>query len=317
MYCPSNTTVNFCKRTSMNKRTIIFIAIIVVLLNQACGIRIEAVNNLENTGTIHSAENTPLIIGSVKSYISIYEGENVTINCDVKTNPTPSKAWYKDVTRLNFEDNVCTTNPRITLDGRYNLVLHDARTDDNGNYLCGIRNSKGIATKSSFITVLTDNSTEWLSGSEIIKPIPLKNNPEYTYISSVWLTAILVVFVVIVLIVFIIVKIHQRRTKNVSRYSLQISPNERVNEIQQNEFKNKNDHVKHWVTLDVEEDEDGFLRSIESHSNHNSIIKQGVNENLLSSERHNLQSTSTNLFDCNCVHPSSGALINRSTSPCF
>ena len=175
--------------------------------------------------------------------------------------------------------------------------------------MCGIRNPKGVSTKSAFVTVLTENMKQFLNGSETIRPIPLKNNPEYTYISSTGLITILLVFVAIVLIVFVVVKIHQRKTKHVSMYGLQISPIERVNEIQQN----KNGHAKNWVAVNVDEDGDEFLNSIIK----TALLKPGISDNLLPSERHNLQSTSTNLFDCKCVHPDTQTSTTRSKSPCF
>jgi len=308
---------DFSTSNIMTKIVFTITTLMIVFLNQVYGIRKESLNKLEYTESIHSRDNTLVIIGSAKSYIKIYEGEDLTINCDVDGNAKASKTWYKDITRLDFEDNVCITDPRLTLDTWNNLVINDATTDDNGNYVCGIRDVKGISTKSAFLTVLTENFKELLNGPETIKPIPLKNKPEYTYISTTWLIAILISFVAIMLILFVIVKIHQRKRKHVSMYSLQISPIERVNEIQQNEFKNKNGHVENWIAVDVDDDRDTFLSSIENNSGHNKIIKPGINDKLLLGERHDLQFTSTNLFDCKCVHPDVQQSTTRPNSPCF
>ena len=68
-------------------------------------------------------------------------------------------------------------------------------------------------------------------------PVSESINQDFVYVSGTWLTLILVLFVMVVLTVFVSIKLHQRRSKSVSKYQLQISPIERVNEIQY-EFEN-------------------------------------------------------------------------------
>ena len=92
---------DFSTRNIMTKRVFIIITLMIVFLNQVYGIRKESLNKLEYTESIHSRDNTLVIIGSAKSYIKIYEGEDLTINCDVERNSKASKTWYK-VTHTSF-----------------------------------------------------------------------------------------------------------------------------------------------------------------------------------------------------------------------
>jgi hypothetical protein len=85
----------------MNKRVFIITTLMLVFLNQVYGTRKESLNKLENTESVPTVDNTLVIIGSVKSYIKIYEGENLTIDCDVERNAKASKTWYK-VTNTRF-----------------------------------------------------------------------------------------------------------------------------------------------------------------------------------------------------------------------
>ena len=88
-----NNMVNSHIQINVNRIVLKVAVVIFVFMNQAHGNRNEAFYYHENTET--DSENTPVILGSVKDYIQIDGGQDITINCDVKGNPTTSKAWYK------------------------------------------------------------------------------------------------------------------------------------------------------------------------------------------------------------------------------
>ena len=120
-------------------------------------------------------------------------------------------------------------------------MIKDIAMYDNGNYLCAIRNSRGFATKSAFLTVLEKAEIVYHIPNIIEKPMkmtikkePLKIEEKYdfVYVSGTLLTLMLFVFATIILTVFLFIKLHQRRSKSVAKYQLQVSPIERHNDIQ-------------------------------------------------------------------------------------
>ena len=134
---------------------------------------------------------------------------------------------------------------------------------DNGNYLCAIRNSKGFATKSAFLTVLGKPIVKYHFPDVIKKSmkmtirkeqLPVEQNYDFVYVSGTSLTLVLIVFVTIIFTVFAFIKIHQIRSRSLSKYQLQISPIERVNEMQY-EIRNKNEFPKYWLEVGIEEDQ--------------------------------------------------------------
>ena len=129
--------------------------------------------------------------------------------------------------------------------------------NDNGNYLCAIRNSKGFATKSAFLTVLKKPVITYHNPKIIQKSMKMtikkealsaENKYDFVYISGTWLTLVLVLFVTIIFTVFALIKLQQRRSKSVSKYQLKISPIERINEIQY-------ECPKYWVEVGMEDED--------------------------------------------------------------
>ena len=119
-------------------------------------------------------------------------------------------------------------------------MVKDIAMYDNGNYLCAIRNSRGFATKSAFLTVLEKAEIVYKIPNIIEKSMKMtiKKEPlttedhDLVYVSGTLLTLVLFVFATVIFTVFLFIKLHQRRSKSVAKYQLQISPIERHYEIQ-------------------------------------------------------------------------------------
>ena len=64
------------------------------------------------------------------------------------------------------------------------------------------------------------------------EPLTTEDNHDFVYVSGTLLTLVLFVFATVIFTVFLFIKLHQRRSKSVAKYQLQVSPIERHNEIQ-------------------------------------------------------------------------------------
>ena len=120
-------------------------------------------------------------------------------------------------------------------------MIKDIAMYDNGNYLCAIRNSRGFATKSAFLTVLEKAEIVYQIPNIIEKsmkmtikkePLTSEDKMDFIYVSGTLLTLVLFVFATIIFTVLLFIKLHQRRSESVAKYQLQVSPIERHNEIQ-------------------------------------------------------------------------------------
>lgn len=317
----------------MALKHIIFLIQTLTLTKSVWGINQEGVFNHEIIEYKISFGSAPTVNGPVKIYITVNEGDNVTIECNVGGDPTPTKTWYKNTTRLRFTDQICVTNPRIMLDTQGTLVINRATEDDNGNYVCGLRNVNGIATSSAFVTVVDSGVKRDLEAmnADVKKDLEarnlmhLKDTPNNEQTNNVWLTVTLIVFiafVALVVMVFIIVKMYKKRSENTSKYMVQISPNESINEIQHEFRHHKNESMRSWVDIDVE-DGNGFVNNCIINQENGGTMKKDTSGVLLSSTFSSpnkssiFASTSTNLFDCKCVEPGYGLTLSRPNSPCF
>ena len=179
-------------------------------------------------------------------------------------------------------------------------MITNATEEDNGNYVCGVKNVNGIATSSAFVSVID------------------KDGNADSYIHT-WVTIpCVVVFVVLVIIIFILVKMYKRREENKSKCLVQISPTESVDEIQHG-FRNKTKNMQNFVGIDVEKETGGFNNFI-AHQDGSRLVNDGaIRRQHISGESSSSEgcilSTSTNLFDCKCVEP--GPNTSRPNSPCF
>ena len=79
----------------MNLKRLIFIIKLITLSPIVWGINQEDFVNNQNMEHPIRFEGAPVIHGPVKQYITFTKSENVTINCKVDGDPTPSKTWYK------------------------------------------------------------------------------------------------------------------------------------------------------------------------------------------------------------------------------
>ena len=165
--------------------------------------------------------------------------------------------YFQNTTRLRFANGKYINDPRVTLSDTGNLNIKNITLNDNGNYLCAIRNSKGFATKSAFLTVITKPIITYHVPKIIQKsmkmtirkePLSTENKYDFEYISGTWLTLVLFLFVTLIFTVFALIKLQQRRSKSVSKYQLKISPIERINEIQY-------ECPKYWVEVGIEDEE--------------------------------------------------------------
>jgi len=300
------------------KNIIFLLQFITTLSNHVLGINREPVVTNEKLESQIVVGSAPLIKGPVKRYTTISEGDNLNIECNVDGDPEPPKTWYKDVTRLQFKSLICTTNPRIVLDKQGSLLIQDAREEDNGNYVCGVKNVNGIDTSSVFVTVLakvTINVTNPITHAESVSNnlMDLENISDTEYTNKRLVTIVLIISVIFIIMCFVLAMMYNKRSTNKSKYTVEISPIKSISEIQHEFRKNE----KRLLGVDLEEG-DEFLRSGNEKEEDTGLVECNFYDNGLKNEN-SVPLVSKDLFDCNCVKSSLSAVSDNNTSsnPCF
>ena len=79
----------------MNLNLTTLTLIFFTLLSQVWGVTEEALTKNKTDDTTREHNNTLRINGPIKRYITIYEGQNITLRCDVDGGHAPVKTWYK------------------------------------------------------------------------------------------------------------------------------------------------------------------------------------------------------------------------------
>ena len=88
--------------------------------------------------------SAPSIVSPPMSMV-VNETGIVSLQCEVKGNPTPQVTWLKQNSSLSF-------NKRI-LQSRGGLKIRDVTSQDGGEYTCSARNILGVVTSSATLTV--------------------------------------------------------------------------------------------------------------------------------------------------------------------
>ena len=79
----------------MNLNPTTFTLIFFTFLSQVWGVTEETLSKNKTDDTARENKNTLRINGPIKRYITIYEGQNITLRCDVDGGHAPVKTWYK------------------------------------------------------------------------------------------------------------------------------------------------------------------------------------------------------------------------------
>ncbi|XP_011496152.1 PREDICTED: immunoglobulin superfamily member 10-like [Ceratosolen solmsi marchali] len=95
-------------------------------------------------------------------YLNIYEGENVTLNCEVQAVPQPAIIWLLNGKQLNLENSAIKeekfryTYSQYSKSGKIitSLNILDVKELDEGNFVCQAENAAGIASDNLTLFVL-------------------------------------------------------------------------------------------------------------------------------------------------------------------
>ena len=91
---------------------------------------------------------------------TVFQGDNVTFECDVVSKRKPHIVWYHHKNKLNWTDPLRNniSNSYNSLDKPDILQLHNVQDKDQGWYTCKASNATGSSSKSAYLTVMND---EW------------------------------------------------------------------------------------------------------------------------------------------------------------
>lgn len=91
----------------------------------------------------------PVIIESGPRDLRVIKGEEVRLNCENYGDPTPRVDWKKDESTVSVFDQ----NNGLEIVDTGSLIIHSARVDHSGRYVCIVTSDAGIDTRDFTLVV--------------------------------------------------------------------------------------------------------------------------------------------------------------------
>ncbi|CAK8691082.1 unnamed protein product [Clavelina lepadiformis] len=119
-------------------------------------------------------------IASTKSDMTVFEGDSITLPCDVSGTPQPTVTWRKGAAIVGRDDD------RVSVLPDNSLMISNAEIDDVGSYTCVAQNPAGVATHDTALDVFTSPNFDTdlpetvtvVVGETLSLPVVITGHPE-------------------------------------------------------------------------------------------------------------------------------------------
>ena len=91
----------------------------------------------------------PVIIETGPKDLRVVKGDEVRLSCENYGDPAPTVDWKKDESTLSVFD----SSSGLEVVDTGSLVIHSARVDHTGRYVCIVTSEAGIDTRDFTLTV--------------------------------------------------------------------------------------------------------------------------------------------------------------------